>query len=123
LTRIYNFKYQLKQDKTPQTLTNLVEFELFLKKYEISNFNPNVQTTDFIILYFSIGNGTQDNPFIVVFSSFTLLKYALKQQELNKNACLLGIDSTFKLNTLRYPLIVMATQDLQNHVFQFVFRL
>ena len=121
IKRIYSYRY-LNQEKPSIFLKNIADFEKFLKKYAISNKNSNSNSgVDFVILDYELGDGGDDTPLKVVFSSITLMKNRIKQKEMNEGIIVLGVNSTFKLNNLKYPLIVLGIQDLQHHVFPVCF--
>ena len=116
IKRIYSYRY-LNQEKPSIFLKNIADFEKFLKKYAISNKNSNSNSgVDFVILDYELGDGGDDTQLKVVFSSITLMKNRIKQKEMNEGIIVLGVNSTFKLNNLKYPLIVLGIQDLQHHV-------
>ena len=127
LQRIRDTKYRkLKKNKKQKTVINTANLIKLIEKYDItedSYQNKEDNTSDFVILGSRIGKGIKSDPFYLVFSSKTLLRNAEKQERLNDSIGLLGIDATYKINLLNFPLIVLGTQDLGHTPFPIAFAL
>ena len=116
---IYNCKYNNKEK--PETIIDgVADLEEFAKKYDIKNYKEN-NVNDFLVLDYKFGIGTKEDPFYLAFSSFTLLKHSITQRDNFNGISLLGLDGTYKINELNYPLLVLGTQDVAHHSFPLAF--
>jgi hypothetical protein len=84
LKRIRQYKYELKQKSNEsKTIISFSQIESLLKKFLLDKFKLEDES-DFIVLNYRLGTGTEDNPFTIIFSSYTCLKFAKDQVESNE---------------------------------------
>ena len=80
-----------------------------------NKFNSNDSNQEIFITGAKLGIGTKEDPLIIVFSSRTCLKYLRDLSQTNLPQ--FGLDSTFKVNELRYPLTCWAAQDVHHTIY------
>jgi len=91
-----------------------------LEEYIKNNaFQPRNNSQDVFIAGTKIGDGSKDDPLIIVFTSRACLKYLKDQAQTGVSQ--FGLDSTFKVNELRYPLTCWATQDIEHRTYPIAF--
>ena len=93
----------------------IVSIDDLEKWIDQNKFDPNNESQEVFVIGSKLGDGSKTNPLIIVFSSRTCLKY-LKEQT---NIPQFGMDCTFKVNELDYPLACLVTQDASLQLFQF----
>ena len=86
-----------------------------LKTFVDENFYNATQNQEFFVADALLGDGSKENPIVVTLTSRTCLQYIKDQAE--KCIPQFAWDGTYKLNDLRYPLIVTATQDSMHTIF------
>jgi hypothetical protein len=113
--QIYNYKSRV---NSMDEENNVIDVDLLRSFINENGFNKE---NEFFILESKLGNGSNDDPFYIIFSSKKCLQHLVQQSQNMNGITMFGIDGTYKLNFLNYPLLIVATQDLLHTVFPVAF--
>jgi hypothetical protein len=112
--------------KEDSNFNNTIVIEEINKYLEMHLLNPQLikdVNKDFFVSRYRLGTGTDNDPFQIVFSSKFMINYLKKQQTNNNNIGIIGLDGTYKISNLNYPLLVLTVPDIAHHTYPVAFSL